>query len=137
MSELIKHEGIVLEAEGDKVRVKIVQMSACSQCQAKSMCMSADSKEKILDCTVAGEPCQPGDRVEVAVTQALGWKAILLAYILPFVVLMLCVAVIGHWVENEAVVGTIALCVTGVYYIVLSFFKNKLHKDFSFTAIKI
>ena len=37
---------------------------------------------------------------------------------------------------REEVIGTAALCAMGVYYIVLGFFKDKIQKDFSFTARK-
>jgi hypothetical protein len=38
--------------------------------------------------------------------------------------------------NGEAIIGTAALCAMGVYYIVLGFFKDKIQKDFSFTARK-
>jgi hypothetical protein len=80
------------------------------------------------------------------VQQKMGWKAVLLAYMLPFVV-MLAVVVIGNkaiglfgdeaMIKNgEAFIGTAALCAMGVYYIVLGFFKDKIQKEFSFTARK-
>ena len=78
-----------------------------------------------------------GDEVVVMVQQKMGWKAILLAYMLPFVVMMAVVA-IGNGLlgMREEVIGTLALCAMGVYYIVLGFFKDKIQKEFSFTARK-
>lgn len=160
MEDLIKHDGIVL-AVGDGaagslskgetntgamggvskgvapvgnglVRVRIVQASACAACKAKQMCMSAESQEKEMD-VIPLEPLQVGDEVEVLVQQKLGWKAVLLAYILPFVVLVSVVFVLSRWL-SEAAAGTIALCAIGVYYMVLSLFKGKLQKEFSFMA---
>lgn len=160
MEDLIKHDGIVL-AVGDGaagslskgetntgamggvskgvapvgkglVRVRIVQASACAACKAKQMCMSAESQEKEMD-VIPLEPLQVGDEVEVLVQQKLGWKAVLLAYILPFVVLISVVFVLSRWL-SEAAAGMIALCAIGVYYLVLSLFKGKLQKEFSFMA---
>ena len=145
---MIKHDGIVIAVNSDNtVRVRIVQTSACSACKAKAMCASAESKEKEILALFVGEEAKRregekqdiklGDEVVVMVQQKMGWKAVLLAYILPFVVMMTVVA-IGNGLLGirEEVIGTAALCAMGVYYIVLGFFKDKIQKDFSFTARK-
>lgn len=49
-----------------------------------------------------------------------------------FLVLISVVAGLDMCMQSEALVGTIALCATGVYYIVLSLFKGRLQKQFSF-----
>ena len=143
---MIKHDGIVIAVNGDgTVRVRIVQTSACASCKAKAMCASAESSEKEIEAFGDGL-LAIGDEAVVMVQQKMGWKAVLLAYMLPFVV-MLAVVVIGNkaiglfgdeaMIKNgEAIVGTAALCAMGVYYIVLGFFKDKIQKEFSFTARK-
>ena len=145
---MIKHDGIVIAVNGDgTVLVRIVQTSACAACKAKAMCASAESKEKEILALFVGEEAKRregerqdikiGDEVVVMVQQKMGWKAILLAYMLPFIVMMTVVA-IGNGLLGirEEVIGTAALCAMGVYYIVLGFFKDKIQKDFSFTARK-
>ena len=134
---MIKHDGIVIAVNGDgTVRVRIVQTSACAACKAKAMCASAESKEKEI-LAIGDGLLAIGDEAEVMVQQKMGWKAILLAYMLPFIVMMTVVA-IGNGLLGirEEVIGTTALCAMGVYYIVLGFFKDKIQKDFSFTARK-
>lgn len=81
-----------------------------------------------------------GDTVEVMVQQKMGWKAVVLAYLLPFFV-MLAVMFIGNGLlgdgaKREAVLGTVALCAMAVYYLILGLFKDKLQREFSFTARK-
>ncbi len=145
---MIKHDGIVIAVNGDgTVLVRIVQTSACAACKAKAMCASAESTEKEILALFVGEEAKRqegerqdiklGDEVVVMVQQKMGWKAILLAYMLPFIVMMTVVA-IGNGLLGirEEVIGTAALCAMGVYYIVLGFFKDKIQKDFSFTARK-
>ena len=132
---MIKHDGIVIAVNGDgTVRVRIVQTSACASCKAKAMCASAESVEKEIDAVCDGL-LAIGDEAEVLVAEKIGWKAIFLAYILPFVVLLGSVLVLNEFMKEE-LAGTIALCAMGVYYIVLGFFKNKIQKGFSFTARK-
>ena len=137
MDELIQHTGVVLSTSGTMAHVEIVQTSACSACKAKSMCMSAESQQKGMD-VVMVEPMEAGDKVEVTVRERLAWKAVLLAYILPFIVMIGVIIVLDFATEwSEAVVGTLSLCAIALYYIGLSFFKNRLQKQFVFTARKI
>lgn len=158
--EMIKHDGIIIALNEDGTAlVRIVQASACAACKAKAMCASAESVEKEMRVVLLGEnekvktendstqsyttlhnPTQSyhvGDEVEVMVQQKMGWKAVVLAYLLPFFV-MLAVIFIGNalWNVREEILGTAALCAMAVYYIVLGLFKNKLQKEFSFTARK-
>ena len=146
---MIKHDGIVIAVNGDgTVRVRIVQTSACATCQAKSMCASAESKEKEIVALFVDEKqdIKLGDEVVVLVQQKMGWKAVLLAYVLPFIVMM-AVIMLGNEAmrlfgdetmgkKGEAIIGTVALCAMGTYYIILGFFKDKIQKEFSFTARK-
>ena len=145
---MIRHDGIIIALNGDGIaRVRIVQTSACTACKAKAMCASAESKEKEMDVVLIGDEAmrlrgesmnyKVGDEVEVMVQQRMGWKAVILAYLLPFFV-MLAVICVGNGLLNvrEEVLGTIALCAMAVYYLVLGLFKDKLQKEFSFTAKK-
>ena len=137
MDELIRHEGIVLSINGEKAHVQIVQTSACSACKARSMCMSSESQNKEMDAIML-EPMKIGDKVEVEVRERLAWKAVLLAYILPFIVMLAIIAILDFATDwSEAVVGTLSLCGIAMYYIGLSVFRNRLQKQFSFTARKI
>ncbi len=137
MDELIKHEGIVVSTRDGLAHIQIVQTSACSACKAKSMCMSAESQVKEMD-AVMTEPMEAGDKVEVLVHEKLAWKAVLLAYILPFFVMLAVLALLTACTDlSESVVGTLSLCGIALYYIGLSIFRHRLQKEFSFTARKL
>ena len=138
--EMIKHDGIIIALKEDGTAlVRIVQTSACAACKAKAMCASAESveKEMTVQLTVDSLQLTVGDAVEVMVQQKMGWKAVVLAYLLPFFV-MLAVMLIGNaiWAVREEILGTVALCAMAMYYLVLGLFKDKLQKEFSFTARK-
>ena len=150
--KMIKHDGIIIALnENGTALVRIVQTSACAACKAKAMCASAESAEKEMMVMLLGDgQWAVGDTVEVMVQQKMGWKAVVLAYLLPFFV-MLAVMFIGNGLlamgdgatgllgdeaKREAVLGTVALCAMALYYLVLGMFKGKLQKEFSFTARK-
>ena len=152
---MIKHDGIIIALNEDGTAlVRIVQTSACAACKAKAMCASAESVEKEMRVTLLMDNGRPagygvldadkplleykvGDEVEVMVQQKMGWKAVVLAYLLPFFV-MLAVIFMGNalWNVREEILGTAALCAMALYYIVLGLFKDRLQKEFSFTARK-
>ena len=152
---MIKHDGIIIALNEDGTAlVRIVQTSACAACKAKAMCASAESAEKEMTVTLLMDNGRPmgygvldadkplleykvGDEVEVMVQQKMGWKAVVLAYLLPFFV-MLAVIFMGNalWNVREEILGTVALCAMALYYLVLGMFKDKLQKEFSFTAKK-
>ena len=166
--KMIKHDGIIIALNGDgTARVRIVQTSACAACKAKAMCASAESAEKEMTAVLLSDNGRPmgygvldadkplleykvGDEVEVMVQQKMGWKAVVLAYLLPFFVMLAVMFVgngllamgdgatglLGDEAKREAVLGTVALCAMAVYYLVLGLFKDKLQKEFSFTAKK-
>ena len=152
--KMIKHDGIIIALNEDGTAlVRIVQTSACAACKAKAMCASAESTEKEMTAVLLGEngkvktennstqSYHVGDTVEVMVQQKMGWKAVVLAYLLPFFVMLAVVAVgsgIGNRISEigEEVIGTVALCAMAMYYLVLGLFKDKLQKEFSFTAKK-
>ena len=149
---MIKHDGIIIALNEDGTAlVRIVQTSACSACKAKAMCASAESAEKEMTVVLLGdEQWAVGNEVEVMVQQKMGWKAVVLAYLLPFFVMLAvmfigngllaigdgAIGLLGDEAKREAVLGTVALCAMAVYYLVLGMFKDKLQKEFSFTARK-
>ena len=152
---MIKHDGIIIALNEDGTAlVRIVQTSACAACKAKAMCASAESAEKEMTAVLLSDNGRPmgygvldadkplleykvGDAVEVMVQQRMGRKAVVLAYLLPFFV-MLVVMLVGNaiWAVREEILGTVALCAMALYYLVLGMFKDKLQKEFSFTARK-
>ena len=138
MSETISHDGIAESVRDSLVSVRIMQSGSCAACEARQMCVSADNnRQKVIEavCTDAG--IKAGDRVRVHFRERLAWRAVLLAYVLPFVVLAGVLAGLQLSGKGEAAAGAGALCAVGVYYIVLSLFKGRLKKSFTFTAEKV
>lgn len=135
MASKIEHKGTVVAVEGSRVLVRFVQQTACASCQARSMCMSSESKEKEV-WAYRMEAMEVGDTVMVQVAERLAWKAIGLAYGLPLVVMLVALCVMKIWM-SDAVAGTITLVALSVYYIILSMWKDKLERSFDFTARRV
>ena len=133
---MIRHSGIVEQVAGNRAVVRIGQTSACAGCHAAKMCMASEHKDKRIE-GVLLEPVQAGDEVEVQVRETLGWLAVLLAYIVPFILLVAAVAGFNKLGWSEAQAGTAALVSVAVYYVILRLFRNKLQRTFTFEIRKI
>lgn len=133
----IDHEGIILSIEGEKITVGIVNVSACAGCHASGACSMADMKEKSIDVIDYSNQFSVGEKVKLSYRESLGWLALLWAYVLPFVVVILTLIISSLLTNNELLSGILALAVLIPYYIILSFFKGRFKKTFSFTIEKI
>ena len=136
MNNNIKHIGIVESIDGPHVRVKILQSSACSSCSVKGHCNISETKEKIID-IFDGEKagfCTVGQQVMVCGTTSMGMKAVFLAFVLPFLVLLAALFVTMRVTDgDEAISALVSLCTLIPYYILIYLFRNKISRTFSFT----
>ena len=95
--------------------------------------MAAESREKQID-AVAAEPLQTGDRVEVVGTSRMQTTAVLLAYVLPFFILIGMVFILNALIDNEALVGTLAIVSLLPYLMLLRLFSKRISRQMVFIA---
>ena len=130
----IKHLGIVESIQGSHLSVRIVQTSACAACSAKGHCSSADSKDKIIDIIdTAASSYQVGERVMVVGEMSMGMMAVVLAFIIPFVLLIFSLFLFMSLIGNELYAALLSLTVLVPYYFILWLNKTRLKQKFSFT----
>ena len=133
---MIEHEGIIDHIDGDIAHVKIDSVSACSGCHAKGVCTAADQEEKYLDVPLHGAEYKRGDTVFVQVARHLGFRAVLLGYVYPFLLLMLVLIIMLSAGAPELRAGSIALLSILPYYLLLFLFRNHISKSFTFSIKK-
>ena len=137
MADIIKHRGIVEKIDGSHIVVRIVQTSACSACSAKGLCNASESKEKQIDVYEANPSYQIGEEVMVCGTTSMGMRAVLLAFGVPLLILVLALGVSMKLTGEDALLSScIALVSVVPYYIGIYFCKDKLNRTFSFTIEK-
>ena len=133
MGKIIEHSGIIHQIDGKHIRVQITQTSACSGCHAKGTCTAADMKDKYIDVESTNSNHQIGDEVTLYGQSAMGLFAVLLAFVLPFLLVLGVLFILNHFMDNEEVLaGAIALGALIPYYIILSFFNTKLQAKLKF-----
>ncbi|MBE9516996.1 MAG: SoxR reducing system RseC family protein [Bacteroidetes bacterium] len=133
---MIEHEGIIDHIDGDVAHVKIDNVSACMSCHAKGACSAADQEEKFLDVPLQGATYQQGDPVYVQIAKHLGFRAVALGYVYPFLVLMAVLIGMLAAGAEELRAGGLALLSIIPYYLVLYLFRNRIAKSFTFSIKK-
>ena len=135
MKTEIEHEGWVTEIEKDVVRVQVNIKSPCFACGTKDTCAFSDaSKYRIIEVPIT----KPDEyflhqKVILATRQSTGNIAVLFFYILPLIFLLTSLIFINIFTKNELVSALTAIVTVGVYYYVLSLFKDRIKKKFKFT----
>ena len=133
---MIEHEGIIDHIDGDVAHVKIDNVSACASCHAKGACGAADQEEKFLDVPLQGASYQQGDSVNVQIAKHLGFRAVALGYVYPFLLLMGVLIATLALGAGELRAGGLALLSIIPYYLVLYLFRNRIAKSFTFSIKK-
>ena len=133
MANTIKHQGIVENINGSHLQVRIIQMSACAACSVKGHCSSADTKEKLIDVTVSdASSYRLGDRVIVFGELSMGMMAVLLAFIVPFCILVVSLFLFMAVWNDELGSALCSLSLLIPYYYVLWLNRKRMGKKFSF-----
>ncbi len=137
MSEIVEHSGIIQTVNGKHLQVQIVQMSACSSCHAKGACSAADMDDKLIDVETNRSDFQVGESVMLYGQSSMGLLAVLLAFVIPFVLILLTLLLLNPHVANEAISGSIALSTLIPYFFILSRFNTKLRSKLKFQVRKL
>ena len=136
MQNTIEHQGVIISIDDKVAHVKIEQTSACASCHVKSVCGASEKSEKIIDANLMDASLKIGDQVTVIGQKSLGIQAILLAYVLPFVLIVVILFFANIFTTNELVIGTCALASLIPYFVILRLMRNKIQAKFQFYAIK-
>ena len=133
MSNKISHPGVVDGIEGDCVKVRIVQTSACAACKVASHCNASESKEKIVDvfcCDTA--KYRTGQEVTVWASREVANRALLLGFGIPLLLLIGVLLMVLRWTGDEGMAAMASLGALVPYYIVLWLLRDSIRQQVSF-----
>lgn len=136
MQNTVEHQGVIISIDDKVAHVKIEQTSACASCHVKSVCGASEKSEKIVDANLLDTSLKIGDQAIVIGQKSLGIQAVLLAYVLPFIVIVSMLFIVNIFTTNELVIGTCALASLIPYFAILRLMRNKIQAKFQFYAIK-
>ena len=134
--DYIRHQGIVDRIEKHKVLVRIEQKAACSDCHARSVCLSSDKKEKIIEvCDNSGD-YSLNEEVIVSIQSSMGFSAVALAFVAPLILVVITIFIGVKISRDEALSGLTGILVLILYYFILYLSRNKLSRSFVFSLSK-
>ncbi len=127
------HSGIVVGSNNEQVLVKIIAQSACAGCHAKNMCNISESEEKVIEVSNTGSKhYKTGEQVTITMKRSMGNKAVLIGYVLPFLIVLISIFVISYFSGNEAIAGLLALLLLAPYYLGLYLLRKGMKQTFRF-----
>jgi sigma-E factor negative regulatory protein RseC len=135
-SVCIEQEGIVEEVINHNIRVRIHRDSVCGHCTAQSICNLSGDSESIIDIGDKAMDLKTGDIVGITIARNMGHKAVLLGYLLPFLILMGVLILLNSLGMKEWLSGLISLAALIPYYFILYLYRDRLRKSFAFTVRK-
>ena len=129
----ISHSGIIESIAEGCVKVRILQTSACAACKVAAHCNASESKEKIVEvmCSDASG-YRKGQEVVVCASRDVANKALLLAFGVPFLVLVGVLVLVLKLTGNEGVAALSGLLALVPYYLVLYFFRRRIREQLAF-----
>lgn len=129
----IEQKGTVEEIVGHRIFVRIRQISACGSCHAKNICSMTEMENKLVEANDHSLKLSPGDTVNVIMKRSMGNKAVLLGYVIPFLLLITVLLILSSHLEKEWITGLVSVAVLIPYYFILFLLRDRLKKVFTFT----
>lgn len=139
MANNIKHLGIVENIDGFRLKVRIVQTSACSSCSVKGHCNASETKEKLIDVyNNKGLMPQVGQKVMIVGATSMGMKAVGWAFGIPFLILLVSLFASMALTQNDEVTSAlVSLAMLIPYYVILYLCRKRFSRVFIFTLESI
>jgi len=135
--EQIEHKGHITSLRGDAMEVTILSSTSCASCMVKDSCGTSEAEEKVVDVKVpVNASYKIGDAVDVYYKQSLGFRALLLGYILPFIILLTTLITVITITNSEGMAGLAALLILAPYYLILYLRKDQIKDTFEFSVKK-
>lgn len=133
--DCVEQKGIVIKKQEDKLVVKIEQKSTCSSCHARGACTSLDKKDKEIEIKSKDTAnYNIGDEVIITISTKLGMKAVLIAFVLPLILIVIALFLsIKIFSLSQSLSALISLLVLSAYYFLLYKQNLFLSKQFNFT----
>jgi len=133
----IEHTGVVKKIDDNSIIVGIIKNSGCASCQAKDSCNVSDIEEKEIEIRSFENNFTTGEQVKVYFSESLGFRALFLGYVLPFLIVFIVLIILINTNANEGLSGLLALGTLVPYYLIIFMTKNNLKKTFSFSIKKL
>ncbi len=130
------HSGVVSKKSNGSLIVSLDENVHCESCRAKSTCGISESGTKEVEIPNSGQSFTLNEPVNVVLKKGLGLKAVVWAYIFPFL-LMVGTLIGSSLFLEEWMAGIVSLLILIPYYLLLYILRNTFKKTFKISVVKI
>lgn len=134
---MLEHTGTIIKIENNTAIVNIEVESACASCHAKTMCTSLDKSIKQIIAQIDNNNFEIGETVNVRIKEITGLKAVVIAYLVPFFILISGLIITLKISNSEVLAGLISIVILIPYYFILFYSRKKINKKFTIYIEKI
>jgi positive regulator of sigma E activity len=135
-SVCIEQKGTVEEITSHYIRVKTRRDVLCGHCNAQGICYMGDGAERIIEINNFTSDIKLGDTVGITISRGMGNKAIVLGYLVPFLILVGTLLMLSQVGLEEWLTGVLSISALIPYFFMLFLLRNRLRKTFRFSARK-
>lgn len=135
--ESISHTGTITAVGKGTIEVAVRPEGACGSCHARTVCGASGNEDRKMTVPVINSAdFSEGETVEVSIEKTMGVKAVLLAYVTPFVIMFAVLLIMLQTGFSELSAGISALAAVALWYMVLGMLRRKLDKEIIFKVHK-
>jgi len=135
-SVCVEQKGTVEQITSQNIWVKVHREASCGHCNAKGVCFLGEDTERELEISHFTPGLKIGDTVEVIISRTMGNKAVVLGYLVPFLILISTLISLKMFGASDWLSGIVSLAAMAPYFIVLYLFRNRLKRTFTLSARK-
>ncbi len=132
----ITHEGVIENISENKLFIRLSRLPACAECHAKGICSVPDSADGEVMVADQKPGMVQGDHVVVSITRSHAYRALLLGYVLPFVLVLTAMILLTAFRVREWIAALFSLSVLVPYYLMIRQFSNRIERSFNFIVSK-
>ena len=130
--EVIQHDGIVKKVDTNTITVTLLTSCACSGCHAEALCNLSGKEYKSIE--IKGNfNFSTGDRVTVLMKQSMGYRAVIIGYLIPLFLVVSGLSVMISLGIKELIAGLGSLAILIPYFMVLHLFRERINRSFTFS----
>lgn len=135
LSNNIVHKGIIQSVRNDVVYISFIQQGGCAACNARSACSMVESLDQILELPCHGQKVKVGEEVRVVISAYNGYKAVLLSYFVPLIILVVVLAAAVYLKVPESMAGLFSILSLIPYFLLLRLFRRNFKNNVSFEVL--
>jgi len=132
----ITHEGVIEEISDKKLFIRLSRLPACSDCHAKGICSVPDSADGEVMVADRKNGIRKGDHVMVSITRSHAYRALIIGYILPFLLVLGTAILFSAFQAREWLTALLALAVLVPYYLLVRQLSARIERTFTFSVTK-